>query len=250
MSVANPDFLVIGPARTATGWLFKNLSRHPGVYVPVTKEIHFFDRRDEKTGKYTFDLENPLHWRWYWTYFMAATGRLRGDMTPAYSVLTSQRIAAIARNMPEAKIIYTIRDPVDRAWSDVCFGLWYSKGLKADQVPEDVLMSRLMMQWRLDKGDHMANISRWEQYYGRDNFKCIFFEDIRDRPNALLEDVCGFLGINPENLPGDGGEKKRVNAVPRVEIPELALTALCGYYQSQRNWIEQKFGRKLDGWLC
>lgn len=250
MQSANPDFLVIGPARTATGWLFKNLSRHPQVFVPSTKEIHFFDRRDERTDEFIFDLNDPVHWRWYWTFFKGAGGRYRGDMTPAYSVLPVERIATIAGNMPDTKIIYTIRDPVDRAWSDLCFGLWYSNGLKADDLLEDVVMNRLMLSWRLAKGDHKTNITNWEQYYSADNFKCIFFEDIRDRPNVLLEEICGFLGIDPEKLPGDGGEKKRVNTVPRVEIPELALTKLCDYYQSQRPWIEQKFGRKLDAWLC
>lgn len=249
MPEAKPDFLVIGPARSATGWMFKHLSRHPQVFIPGAKEIHFFDQCDESTGDYAFDLDNPVHWRWYWTYFRSATSYRKGDMTPAYSILPVHRIADIARNMPDVKIIYTIRDPIDRAWSGLCFGLWHGKGLKADQVSEEELMTRLMSPQLLAKGDHKTNIANWEQYYSADNFKCIFFEDVRDRPRALLEELCQFLEVDPKVLPDDGGEEKRVNTVPRVDIPEKALAALKEYYQYQRSYLEKKYDRKLDNWL-
>ena len=38
-----PHFLIIGAARTGTSWLFKCLSRHPNLWLPPIKELHYFD---------------------------------------------------------------------------------------------------------------------------------------------------------------------------------------------------------------
>jgi hypothetical protein len=249
MREANPDFLVIGPARSATGWLFKRLSRHPQIYIPQTKEIHFFDRRAEDGASFVFDLNNPVHWRWYWTFFRGAAGRRKGDMTPAYSILPPERIAEIAKYLPDVKVIYTIRDPIDRAWSGLCFGLWYGRGITADQLSESELMHRLMQPQRLDKGDHKTNIENWKRYYPSDRFKCIFFEDVRERPHELLTEICGFLQIDADKLPGDEGDRKVVNSVPKVPIPEHVRIELARYYESQLPYVRDKFGRKLDNWL-
>ena len=38
-----PDFVVMGAARSGTTWLYHRLKRHPGIFVPPIKEIHYFD---------------------------------------------------------------------------------------------------------------------------------------------------------------------------------------------------------------
>jgi len=39
-----PDFLGIGAQRAGTTWLHENLRRHPQVWLPPLKELHYFDR--------------------------------------------------------------------------------------------------------------------------------------------------------------------------------------------------------------
>src|SRR6478735_11126174 len=39
-----PDFLCIGAPKTGTTWLYKHLSRHPEIWIPPVKELHYFDR--------------------------------------------------------------------------------------------------------------------------------------------------------------------------------------------------------------
>ena len=38
-----PDFFVIGPQRTGTTWLYRQLSLHPEVFIPTQKEIRYFN---------------------------------------------------------------------------------------------------------------------------------------------------------------------------------------------------------------
>jgi len=38
-----PDFLVIGVQKAATSWLWVQLKKHPYIWLPPVKELHFFD---------------------------------------------------------------------------------------------------------------------------------------------------------------------------------------------------------------
>ena len=44
-----PDFLIIGPQRTGTTWLHRNLKEHPQVFVPFQKEIYYFNNLPQPT---------------------------------------------------------------------------------------------------------------------------------------------------------------------------------------------------------
>ena len=37
-----PQFLCIGAQRSGTTWLYRNLSKHPAVWMPPHKELHYF----------------------------------------------------------------------------------------------------------------------------------------------------------------------------------------------------------------
>src|SRR5215204_3670331 len=77
-----PDFLGIGAPRSGTSWLAKNLSRHPEVWTPPLKELHYFDQR---AGEPSFGAplarllakQDADNWYpWVWRYQLKA--RLRG----------------------------------------------------------------------------------------------------------------------------------------------------------------------------
>ena len=40
-----PDFLGIGAQKAGTTWLHENLRRHPELFLPEEKELHYFDRQ-------------------------------------------------------------------------------------------------------------------------------------------------------------------------------------------------------------
>ena len=47
-----PEFLGIGAQKSGTTWLYENLKKHPQLYLPKTKEIHFFDWHFYKSIKW------------------------------------------------------------------------------------------------------------------------------------------------------------------------------------------------------
>lgn len=111
-----PSFLVVGAQRCGTTSLFRALAEHPAVVTPLFhKGVHYFDVNHHRG----FD--------WYRGHFpLRVTAQRRaaglgcepvtGESSPYYlhHPLAPGRIAA---ELPQAKLIVLVRDPVERAWS-------------------------------------------------------------------------------------------------------------------------------------
>lgn len=99
-----PDFLVAGMQKSATSWLDKNLRCHPSIHLPPNrKEVHFFDSFRYKGMK------------WYLCHFISAVSKLKEEVTPAYSIISKSAIKIIKACNPNCKVIFLLRNRVDRA---------------------------------------------------------------------------------------------------------------------------------------
>lgn len=100
------NFLGIGAQKCGTTWLFELLSLHPQVRFPAGKEVHFWDGQRERGVD------------WYEGLFEGQPPSVAvGEITPAYAILAPPIIAEVARAFPALRLIYLIRNPIDRAWS-------------------------------------------------------------------------------------------------------------------------------------
>ena len=255
-----PDFMCIGAPRAATTWLHKQLSPHPQVFLPRRKEIHFYDEsRDDGMPdradlrwreSFYFDVARPGHLRWYWHQFRGAGDRLAGDITPLYSTLSQARIRQIHAQIPALRIIYILRNPVERAWSGLRKSVWYQKGSDyLGSMPDDWLLRQVTHPDVLLRGDDPQAIVNWESVFPAERFLYLFHDDVESDPEAVLRQVCGFLGIAAPAGSARAGRTGRVNAAPASEMPELVLAALCRHYRPQIRILEARFQRDLSHWL-
>jgi len=138
-----PDFLCIGAQKGGTGWLYDQLVCHPDFWMPPFKELHYFDTPlklakrvkpqknklkrvnrwpMEKQDKQFFAMVRDIGCREnidldrYAALFKFKSNLLSGDITPAYSILLEDVIAQIVKRFPSLKILFIVRDPIDRLW--------------------------------------------------------------------------------------------------------------------------------------
>ncbi len=105
MSENLPDFICIGAQRAGTTWLYQCLKEHPAVFVPEKKEVRFFNYQ------YSEGLD------WYRSHFEGhQPGQILGELTPDYH-RQAEAIDRIAKDVPGVKLVYVLRDPVARAYS-------------------------------------------------------------------------------------------------------------------------------------
>jgi len=111
-----PDYLICGAQRSGTTSLHRVLARHPDVTPPAFhKGVHFFD----SAAHYGRGLD------WYRGHFpvrmladrLARTGQARTGESSPYYVFHPLAPGRIARDLPAARLVVLLRDPVERAWS-------------------------------------------------------------------------------------------------------------------------------------
>ncbi len=255
-----PDFMCIGAPRAATTWVHQRLSAHPEVFLPKRKEVHFYDeppraasatRSDLRWSEsFYFDVESPAHLRWYWYQYRHAGSKLAGDITPLYSTLSVDRIACIQGHMPKLKLIYILRNPIERAWSGLRKSVWYQKGTAYLQEQDsDWILQQVMRPEVLLRGNYPQAIENWESVFPREQLQYLFFDDINSDANGSLDQIHAFLGLTRADVGGSAAGSRNVNAAPEKPMPDYVKRALSEHYAEQIRSVESRFGRDLSHWL-
>ncbi len=211
-----PDFLVVGAQRAGTTWLHRVLRQHPALWLPPVKELHYFDKPEitrtilnaherRRIGLKRLVRLDPWQlrfWlgrrndRWYASLFADARARglVPGEITPAYATLPEPTLRRIRDLNPDLRLVYILRDPVDRAWSAV-----HNAAKKGDPSAAHVetAIARAREPGVVARSAYADTIERLEAVFGAERLRCCFFEDLRDRPAALTAELLRFLGVEP-----------------------------------------------------
>ena len=274
-----PDFLIIGAQKAGTTWLDRNLRRHPQIWLPPEKEIHFFDlpqllpfsalrlapvrsirhwarfrmRRD--ADRVRANPENAqwyqrYYWqlrseRWYRSLFSPAPGQMAGETTPRYAVLPERRILQAHRLIPKCRIIYLLRDPIDRAWSDLAmlqsakFGQGGLQNLDTNTALRALLSTRRVLH-----SSYLANVERWERIFSPEQIFIGFHDQIRETPRKMLSDVYGFLSV--DNAPSVTRNiiARKINTQRYSGIPKHFEQSLARILQPEIQALDARFNNQ------
>jgi len=211
-----PDFLVIGAQRAGTTWLHRVLRQHPSLWLPPVKELHYFDRLETKRTildpkerrrvglKRLLSLDPWLidYWlrarsdEWYARLFRDAQARglVAGEITPAYATLNEKVLRRVQRMNDKIKLIFVMRDPVERAWSAVNNA---AKKGAADASTVEGSVKRARESGAVARSAYADTIRRLEAVFPASQIHYCFFDDLRDQPETLTSSVLSFLGVAP-----------------------------------------------------
>ncbi|HUY37236.1 MAG TPA: sulfotransferase domain-containing protein [Candidatus Binataceae bacterium] len=199
-----PDFIGVGPPRTATTWLYEVMQGHVG-FSDFRKETDFFTRF------YGRGID------WYLQYFAACPRDLpMGEMSPLYFASDDAR-ERIQQAIARCRIICSFRDPVDRAWSH-----WrlLARSLRT-RLDFEQAVERLRDIRETSRYGHYA--AKWIESFGRENVLLLFYEDLERDPQGFVDSVCDFIGAPRFALNDSPAAATRVHSVPsRARHPALA----------------------------
>ncbi len=220
--------------RAGTSWLRKQLDRHPALWTATPKELHFFDRHFE---------DSPSA---YAAHFAAAPpGALAGEITPAYAVLPGERIATVRRWIPEAKLLFMMRDPVARFWSHARKDFPQFRGKPVDDATVGELADFAQLPDVARRGDYLACLRAWLEHFPAGQIHCAFLEEAAGDPVAVLRAVFEFLGVDPE--PGIDRQLagRRENARAPVPMPGSLREQLEDELYRDMGPLAELLGREL-----
>ncbi len=186
-----PNFIVIGSQKAGTTSLYRVLSRHPEIFMPEKKELNFFFRQ----GEYEKGIS------YYEEYFEAAPARAKtlGEASPGY-ICHPEAAARIAFHMPNVKLILTVRNPVDRAYSQY----WSDRRHLSQSLSfEEAVEHHLETSYEpgrvgyFSRGVYAPYIREYLEHFDRSQLLILSFDELRNRPTDFYHRCFEFLGVDP-----------------------------------------------------
>lgn len=296
-----PRFLCIGAQKAGTSWLFDNLRQHPQIWLPPVKEVHYFDHRRTSLRQRLFGRTALLRsarahlWRrlqalprggswadaawaarycllprgdrWYRGLFPDAPGIVAGDISPGYASLRGEQVEQVRRLIPQARIIYLLRNPVDRAWSHAYRHFRKARFGGIGGVGD----AEIRRHFALDRerhGNYLATLAEWEGRFGSDRMFVGFFEDLSTHPQALLRRILRFLEVDDSDarIPPTVAEPRNIGTAQRYsglridagagaaqvghELPDRLRRHLAELYVADLRALNERFANPSTAlWL-
>ena len=187
-----PNFIVIGAMKAGTTSLYHYLDAHPDVAMAPVKELDFF--------------VESANWRrgqdWYARQFAHADGAIAvGEASTAYSKHpvvpgVPERIAGL---VPSCKLVYVLRDPIDRIRSH--YQHRAAIGSERAPLPEAVLRDPIYVVC----SRYATQIERYLDVFPREQLLLITAERLRNDRAATMRRVFAFLGVDAGVVPATLG---------------------------------------------
>ncbi|MEO1658743.1 MAG: sulfotransferase domain-containing protein [Pseudomonadota bacterium] len=213
-----PDFVVIGAMKCGTSTLAHQLGLQAGVFMTEPKEPNFFSD----------DAIFAKGMEWYTDLFRdAPEGALLGEASTHYTKLPTHPLATerMAAQVPDAKLIYMVREPVSRSLSQLRHH-WTERKASQDferevrQIPELLAYSRYHEQ-----------ISAWRRHYTDENILVVALERLHAQPHEEFDRVLRFLGmegawVEDTGNQNEGAARSRDFPLHSLLIGNPVMTAL------------------------
>lgn len=276
----------VGATKAGTSWLHRYLSDHPDCHLRSIKELHYFDALDRGTLEgearttlaaqkqlatrldgappaRTANIVRQIGEREHWAEVLA-TGqqdvaaylgylhagledqKLVGDITPAYSLLSRERLEMMASIAPDTRFIYLLRDPIARLWSHVRMiaarrsDSGQIERARADRIFERVLNAK--EDTISQRCDYRSAIEKLRGAVDPARLMITYYEDLFD--GDALARICAFLGIS--RVAPDLG--RRVHAGQPLAMLDQQRVQAREWLAEQYDYVRSALGATPGAW--
>lgn len=231
------DFIGLGAQKAGSTWLYNWLREHPEVCFPAGKEIHFWDKHRSRGID------------WYYNQFSNHEGKVVGEITPAYAILGMEQIKECYSLFPNLKLIYTIRNPIERAWSAARMDL-QRKVLELEDTPDEWFINHFDSHASTKRGDFENCIRNWTGVYTPENLLILRFEELAIQPASFLNKCCEHLGISMIYHENDPQLHVKVFEGISEPIKPSLREYLVDRYQEKIKSLSAYLGQDFSNWLA
>lgn len=214
-----PTFLIIGASKCGTTSLASYLADHPQIGMAQPKELNFF----------SFHWEQGLDR--YRARFAPMEQEFRGEASTSYTraPLVAGVPERIAKALPDARLIYLMRHPIERMRSEYI-----------DQVHGGRERSPSFAQaiWEnpryLSVSSYAFQIDLYLNWFGRDQIKLVTTEALKSNRVKTMQGILEFVGADPQILPSN--LDRELNRAEEKRRAPSALNPLRAVWRWARPW--------------
>lgn len=188
----------------------------------------------------------------YTSVFSARAEQIVGEITPSYSILRQESVAYIHKLMPDLKIIFILRNPIDRAWSQFRMDLSLNQQKSFEDLIYTDFIKHFSSQDSRARGDYLKTIQTWQSHYPEKQFHICFFDQLLENPCLFIREICEFLNVSTktdylqkistvsENSYGNDYKNK---------LPPKIKMYLAELYFPELEKLSDRFGGYTTEWL-
>jgi sulfotransferase family protein len=249
-----PNFFVVGANRAGTTSLYRHLRSHPDVYMSPKKEPSYFafSGGSEPTPPYwdKFLHVLALDEEEYGGLFAAARSEAAiGEASTAY-LDSSVAAARIRTAVPDARIVMSLRDPVECFESRI-------RALQHWKIHRWDDLDKALRDHEAGKGDNFFYyryhdpVKRWLDLFGRDRVKIILFDDLVRDPGRVVRDLYAFLDVDPTFVPpGLGTRFNHAPAAGDMQLTPEIRRHVIEHTRDDTARLSELIQRDLRNWTC
>ncbi len=217
-----PNFLYVGPDKAGSSWLHEVLLKHPDVYLTPAKDLYYFDRYyDRGTAWYAAQFRD------------AGDETIVGEVCQDY-LFHPEAAARIHATLGPVRVMVSLRDPVERAWSSYLY--MRKHGIGPDTFAE-ALRSRPEL---LEHGRYATGLERFLERFPRELVHVAMFDDLTRDPQAYLDSLTRFLGIDDLPLAPD-------DLAARLPAARARSVLVASAVRRTADWVRERDGARLVG---
>jgi len=224
-----PNFFVVGAPKAATTALYHALRQHEHVFLPEVKEPHFYAYVADRSVAGHLYPDPATARRGYGELYSGVAGETAIGDTSTSNLVVPGAAAAIAADVPAARIVAILRHPVDRA-----FAHWShfraAGGEPIADFAEAVRQERPRQErgfpvtYRyLDWGRYSTQLPAFFEHFGRDRVLVHLYDDLCADPDTVVRGTLRFLGLDDDAGAAPSLERHNEMPVPRLPALQRAL---------------------------
>jgi hypothetical protein len=256
-----PNFIIGGVRRGGTTSLYYAMKDHPEIYLYPHSELNYFVEDEVKGREWCNDPVDPNRWEVshsvddYTAHFKNETQARAIGHKGADLLFWHPAHDRIARYVPDVRFIFSLRNPVNRAWSDYWFErakgretLSFKEALEAE---EDRARRSDWARYHLSyqaRGFYDLSLARLFKIFPRESVLVITLEEKIARPRETLAKIYRFLEVDPDL--GHKLAQKRRNqgwaTVPRPWTRRSGVRQLVARYEALTDTLTSMFSGYRD----
>ncbi len=254
-----PNFIVIGAAKAGTTSLYHYLDQHPQVFMSPIKEPRFFALEGHALdfggpGDEVLRERTTTTLEAYQKLFAGVRDeRAVGEASVLY-LHHPAAAAAIARAIPDVRLIAVLRNPVDRAYSG--FMARTRDGYEPLSSFEEALDAeprRIAEGWYYGwqyrgQGFYHRNLARYYERFDPSQIRVYLYEDLDQEPERMLTDIFRFLDVDDGFRP-DVSTRWNPSGRPRSVRVQRFLTHPHPLKEAVKQLIPERWGHRLVEFL-
>ncbi len=183
-----PNLFVIGAAKAGSTSLHNYLDLHPGISMSHDKEVRYFTDPD------------CLSWVGrYQEYFPAGT-RYRGESTPQYTKwpLYPGVVDRMADLAPDARLLYLVRDPVERAIAEYVEEVTW--GVIGNSIEDELSDAEAPYNVIVAPSRYATQLREFHRRFDPSQILVVDLAELAEHPAAVVARVFEFLDLEPIDL--------------------------------------------------